>query len=191
MKLPFPIGPSRTQNTAAQPIQQGNTPPGTTIQPNQPVKPTSSGKAIQQIQTKTASVSKKPGNGLQSLQKGMTSIIDLIAPSSIEVDYKYVRIGELVLIPRFLSQDILDMYPLAGLNQSLTMTKQWILPSLYPTSSSDVLADLRRKIAEMEATISSDSKSGHPIDPKIEASLQDALGLQEELAKGIERFFQF
>ena len=61
----------------------------------------------------------------------------------------------------------------------------------YPTASSDVLADLRRKIAEMEATISSDSKSGHPIDPKIEASLQDALGLQEELAKGIERFFQF
>ena len=34
-------------------------------------------------------------------------------------------------------------------------------------------------------------KQGKVADPGVEAALEDALGLQEELAKGIERFFQF
>src|SRR5258708_1581847 len=61
----------------------------------------------------------------------------------------------------------------------------------YPTSSSDVLTDLKRKIGEMEATLSSDAEQGKIADPRVEAALEDALGLQEELAKGVERFFQF
>jgi len=59
------------------------------------------------------------------------------------------------------------------------------------TSSPDVLSDLRRKIAEMEATISSQVEEGQLIDPKVKASLDDALSVQEELAKGVERFFQY
>ena len=62
---------------------------------------------------------------------------------------------------------------------------------IYPTSSPDVLSDLRRKIAEMEATISSQVEEGQIIDPKTKAALDDALSVQEELAKGVERFFQF
>lgn len=61
----------------------------------------------------------------------------------------------------------------------------------YPTSSKDVLTDLKRKIGEMQATLSSDAEAGKVTDPTVEAALEDALGLQEELAKGIERFFQF
>src|SRR5258708_15693318 len=61
----------------------------------------------------------------------------------------------------------------------------------YPTSSSDVLGDLKRKIGEMEATLASDAEQGKVADPTVEAELEDALGLQEELAKGVERFFQF
>jgi conjugal transfer ATP-binding protein TraC len=131
------------------------------------------------------------GKGLQKLQKGMLSLPDLIAPSSIEVDFRYIRIGE-----RFYSTIFMAGYP-------RYVSPSWLTPIIdydhtmdismfcYPTQSSDILADLRRKIAEMEATIESDTKSGHPVDPKVEASLQDALGLQEELAKGVERFFQF
>ncbi|KKP81001.1 MAG: Type IV secretory pathway VirB4 component-like protein, partial [Candidatus Levybacteria bacterium GW2011_GWB1_35_5] len=62
---------------------------------------------------------------------------------------------------------------------------------IYPSQTADVLSDLRRKIAEMEATIASDEDEGLDIDPKVKASLEDALSVQEELAKGIERFFQF
>ena len=86
--------------------------------------------------------------------------------------------------PRFVSSNWLS--PVIDFDHSLNISM-----FIYPTSSSDVLNDLRRKIAEMEASISSEVESGRSPDPKIEAALEDALGLQEELAKGVERFFQF
>ena len=61
----------------------------------------------------------------------------------------------------------------------------------YPTQTKGVLDDLRRKIAEMEATIASDMQAGRVLDPAISVALEDAHVLQEPLATGIERFFQF
>lgn len=43
----------------------------------------------------------------------------------------------------------------------------------------------------MQATIASDEEQGKLVDPSVPAALEDALALQEELVKGIERFFQF
>jgi conjugal transfer ATP-binding protein TraC len=136
-------------------------------------------------------IPQKPGAGLHKLEKGMTSIVDIIAPSSVEVDFKYIRVGEkfsttlfIAGYPRYVSPNWLA--PIIDYDHTMDISM-----FCYPTSSSDILGDLKRKIAEMEATIASDQKAGHPIDPKVEASLQDAMGLQEELAKGIERFFQF
>ena len=211
MKLPFPIGQTKNNSTpqqappgiippaasqAGSSIAQGETtqitPPLNVPQQATPVgKQAVPGKALKEMQTKNAKKQPVPGKVLQNLQKGMTSIIDLIAPSSVEVDYKYIRIGDrfystlfIAGYPRYVSASWLE--PIVDYDHTMDISM-----FCYPTASSDVLADLRRKIAEMEATISSDTKSGHPIDPKIEASLQDALSLQEELAKGIERFFQF
>lgn len=62
---------------------------------------------------------------------------------------------------------------------------------IYPVESKDILSNLRRKIAEMEATIESDTQQGLEPDPKIRASLEDAIALREELARGLERFYQF
>ncbi len=128
---------------------------------------------------------------IQHLEKGMISLPDLLAPSSVEVDFKYIRVGEkyyrtffIVGYPRYVSANWLQ--PLIDFDHTLDVSM-----FIYPTSSADVLGDLRRKIAEMEATISSDTDAGKVVDPKVTAALQDALGLQEELAKGIERFFQF
>lgn len=62
---------------------------------------------------------------------------------------------------------------------------------VYPTKSDEVLDSLKRKIGEMEATIQSDMKRGRVIEPSVQVALEDALSLQQELAKGSERFFQF
>lgn len=128
---------------------------------------------------------------LQSLENGMVSLVDLISPPSVEVDFKYIRVGEkfcatlfVVGYPRYVSPSWLQ--PIIDYDHTLDISM-----FIYPTSINDVLEDLKRKIGEMEATIASDAESGKPIDPRIEAALEDALGLQEELAKGIERFFQF
>lgn len=130
-------------------------------------------------------------NETKKLEKGMNSITDIIAPSSIEVDFGHVRVGEkfyktffVVGYPRFVSPNWLE--PLIDFDHSVNISM-----FCYPTTSSDVLDDLRRKIAEMEATLQQQEEDGKVLDPRVQASLEDALAVQEELAKGIERFFQF
>jgi len=133
----------------------------------------------------------KQSKHMEALQQGMGSIIDLIAPSSIEVDFRYVRVGEIYYTtlfiagyPRYVSPGWLE--PIIDYDHTMDISM-----FCYPSSSSDVLVDLRRKIGEMQATLASDAEQGKVADPTVEAALEDALSLQEELAKGIERFFQF
>jgi type IV secretory pathway VirB4 component len=128
---------------------------------------------------------------IERVQKGMVSIPDILAPSSVEVDFSHIRVGEkyyktlfIVGYPRFVSANWLE--PLIDFDHSMNISM-----FIYPALSADVLSDLRRKIAEMEATIYSQAEKGLELDPKIKASLEDALSVQEELAKGMERFFQF
>jgi len=123
-------------------------------------------------------------------QKGTPSLADVIAPPSIEVDFNYIRVGEKFYktfffsgYPRYVSANWLS--PVINFNNSLNISF-----FIYPVSSSDVLTDLRRKTAEMEATISSQVEHGLVIDARVQAALEDAQGLTEELAKGMEKFFQ-
>lgn len=125
------------------------------------------------------------------IKRDLVSIPDVIAPPSVEVDFNHIRVGEkyyktlfVVGYPRFVSANWLE--PLINFDHSMNVSM-----FLYPTSSADVLSDLRRKITEMEATIYSQEEEGLQVDPKVSASLEDALAVQEELAKGMERFFQF
>lgn len=135
-------------------------------------------------------VLKEPDH-LSNVEKGMTSLLDILAPSSIEVDFRYIRVGEAYHTTLFMSG--YPRYVSPGWLQGIIDYDHTLDIAMfcYPTSSSDVLADLKRKIAEMQATIMTDEKEGKAPDPTVEAALEDALGLQEELAKGIERFFQF
>ncbi len=139
---------------------------------------------------KIVSQNQEHRSSLTAIQKGMVSLADVIAPSSVEVDFNYIRVGErfyktffVVGYPRYVSPNWLS--PVIDFNHSLNISM-----FIYPTSSSDILSDLRRKTAEMEATISSQIDQGLVVDAKVQAALEDAQSLTEELAKGIERFFQ-
>jgi conjugal transfer ATP-binding protein TraC len=141
-------------------------------------------------QTKNTSQAMGATSPTEAIQKGMVSLVDVLAPSSVEVDFNYIRVGDrfyktffIVGYPRYVSPGWLS--PVIDFNHSLNISM-----FIYPTSSSDVLSDLRRKTAEMEATISSQIDQGLVVDAKVQAALEDAQGLTEELAKGIERFFQ-
>ncbi len=139
---------------------------------------------------KAASENKHSG-ALKTFEKGLTSVVDLIAPSSVEVDFRYIRVGESFYTTLFIAG--YPRYVSPGWLESIIDYDHTLDISMfcYPTSSTDVLSDLKRKIGEMEATLASDAEQGKVADPTVEAALEDALGLQEELAKGIERFFQF
>lgn len=131
------------------------------------------------------------GEHLKNLQRGHLTITDVVAPSSVEVDFGHVRVGEHFFktffvqgYPRFVNPNWLE--PLINFDSTMNISM-----FVYPASSPDVLSDLRRKIAEMEATLESQTDEGTETDPKVKAALEDALSVQEELAKGVERFFQF
>lgn len=125
------------------------------------------------------------------MAKGSMSVQDIIAPSYVEVDFNNIKVGEkfyrtlfVVGYPRYVSANWL--YSLITFDHPL-----FVSMFIYPTESKQVLDELRRKIAEMEATIESDMKAGKVVDPTVQVALDDALALQAELAKGAERFFQF
>ncbi len=122
---------------------------------------------------------------------GATSIVDLIAPTIVDVDFSHIKIGEsyfrtlfIVGYPRYVSANWLE--PLISFSHTLDIAMY-----VYPKKSDEVLDSLKRKIGEMEATIQSDVKRGKAVEPSIQVALEDALLLQQELAKGAERFFQF
>ncbi len=125
------------------------------------------------------------------LAKGLTDIKDIIAPAAIEVDFDHLKIGNRYFrtlfvsgYPRFVGANWLA--PLINFEHTLDISFFY-----YPTESKGVLDDLRRKIAEMEATITTDIERGRVVDPAVQAALEDARTLQEQLVKGVERFFQF
>lgn len=130
--------------------------------------------------------------GLAStIAAGQVSTPDIIAPPSIDVDFDYLKIGDTYVrtlfvsgYPRFVGANWLS--PVINFNHTLTLSMFY-----YPVESRGVLDDLRRKIGEMEATIQEAQQAGRVIDPAVQAALEDARALQEQLVKGAERFFQF
>lgn len=118
-------------------------------------------------------------------------IKDAIAPASAEVDFNFIRVGDhfyktffITGYPRLVGANWLA--PLIDFDQSMNISM-----FVYPSMSADILSDLRRKVAEMEATLASQEDEGQVTDARVKAALEDALQLQDELAKGVERFFQF
>lgn len=193
MNLPFMKNPSNTTRKAPPPAQTSP------VHPAQRQQVATARPAVTHtVKAKTAvhAAQKKVvqpagSKALQTFESGLTSVVDLIAPSSVEVDFRYIRIGDnfyttlfIAGYPRYVSPGWLESI----IDYDHTLD---ICMFCYPTSSSDVLADLKRKIGEMQATLASDAEQGKVADPSVEAALEDALGLQEELAKGVERFFQF
>ena len=127
----------------------------------------------------------------QTISAGTVSVKDIIAPPAIEVDFDYIKIGAtfyrtlfVVGYPRFVQANWLA--PLINFDHTLEIAMY-----SYPVEAKGVLNDLKRKVTEMEATISTDIQHGKIVDPAVQAALEDAQVLQEELVTGAERFFQF
>ncbi|MEK7470833.1 MAG: DUF87 domain-containing protein [Patescibacteria group bacterium] len=125
-----------------------------------------------------------------AIAQGM-SVLDVIAPENIEEDFDYIKINDVFFrtifvggYPRFVAPGWLE--PVVNFDSSLDISFY-----VYPVDGKSVLDDLRRKIAEMEAEISTDIERGKIVDPGTQAKLEDARSMQEQLVKGIERFYEF
>ena len=129
--------------------------------------------------------------GAEQFAQGLISVPDIISPPAIEVDFNHLKIGNTYFrslfvagYPRFVSANWLA--PLINFNHSLDISMY-----VYPVEGKGILEELRRKITEMEAEMQSDIKRGRLPQIHTQIGLEDAKSLQEQLAKGAERFFQF
>lgn len=125
------------------------------------------------------------------LAEGMLNVRDIIAPSALEVDFNQLKIGNnyyrtlfISGYPRFVGANWLS--PVINFDHSLDLSMFY-----YPVKAKMILDDLRRKITELEATEMSDREKGRITDPVVRAALEDAQALQEQLVKGVEKYFQF
>lgn len=148
-------------------------------------------KADLPAETGRAEKTEKPTEEKRNFSEGLVSTKDIIAPGSLEVDIDFIRIEErfyrtlfVAGYPRFVGMNWLS--PLINFDASLTVAMY-----IYPSDGKAILDDLRRKIAEMEAEISTDAQRGKVVNPATQAKLEDALTLQADLVRGEERYFQF
>lgn len=143
------------------------------------------------IDPKDIELKKSRDKATQVLGRGMVDVKDILAPPAIEVDFDHIKLGDMYFrtlfvagYPRFVGANWLS--PIINFDHTLEISFYY-----YPVEAKGVLDDLRRKIAEMEATIESDIESGRVIDPGVKIALEDANSLQDQLTAGVERFFQF
>ena len=130
-------------------------------------------------------------NPVSMVESGEMQLHDALAPNDVEIDFDFIKVNNVYYrtlfvagYPRFVAPGWLE--PIVNFNSSLDISFY-----VYPVQGKSVLDDLRRKIAEMEAEISTDIERGRIVDPSTTAKLEDARALQEQLVKGIERYYEF
>jgi type IV secretory pathway VirB4 component len=124
-------------------------------------------------------------------REGTVSIIDLVAPASLEVKPTYLRLGTkfvrtlfVITYPRYIS--IGWFSPIIHFDSPLDISMFF-----YPVKAAAILKDLKKRVGNLEAEIMADRDKGAPRDPIKETALQDIEKLRDDLTQGIEHFFQY
>ncbi|MFZ2545675.1 MAG: DUF87 domain-containing protein, partial [Candidatus Saccharimonas aalborgensis] len=127
----------------------------------------------------------------QAFLKGMTTLRDLIAPSSLEIHSGHFRVGTKYGRTMYVYGYPRELY--TGWLSSLINIDQVIDISMfiYPVDTQVVLNNLRKKVTQLEADMSINAEKGRTRDPGREAALNDAEELRDQLQVGAERFFRF
>ncbi len=127
----------------------------------------------------------------QAFLKGITTLRDLIAPSSIEINSSYFRLGTKYGRTLYVYGYPRQIY--TGWLSSIINIDEVLDVSLYiyPVESQVVLNNLRKKVTQLEASISINSEKGRTRDPGLEAAINDAEELRDQLQVGAEKFFRF
>src|SRR5664279_3347178 len=127
----------------------------------------------------------------QAFLKGMTTLRDLIAPSSLEIHSSHFRLGTKYGRTIYIYGYPRQIY--TGWLSSLINIDEVLDVSMYiyPVESQVVLNNLRKKVTQLEASMSINSEKGKVRDPGLEAAINDAEELRDQLQVGAERFFRF
>ena len=127
----------------------------------------------------------------QAFLKGMTTLRDLIAPSSLEIHSSYFRLGTKYGRTLYIYGYPRELYTgwlsgLINIDEVLDISM-----FVYPVESQVVLKNLTKKVTQLQASMALNSERGKTRDPGLEAAYQDAEELRDELQTGQQRFFRF
>jgi conjugal transfer ATP-binding protein TraC len=126
-----------------------------------------------------------------AFQKGVTALRDFIAPSSIELQSSYFRLGTRLARTYYVYGYPRQLYtgwmsPMVNLDEVMDISMY-----IYPVESQVVLDNLRKKVTQLEAGIQIDVEKGKVRDPQKQAAIMDAEEMRDKLQVGEERFFRF
>ena len=127
----------------------------------------------------------------RAFEQGITTLRDLISPSSIEIHADYFRLGTkygrtiyIYGYPRAIYTGWLS--PIINIDEVLDISMY-----IYPVDSQVIMRNLRRKVTQLEASMNVNAERGKVRDPELEAAITDAEELRDQLQVGAERFFRF
>lgn len=127
----------------------------------------------------------------QAFAQGITTLRDLISPSSIEIHASYFRLGTKYGRTIYIYGYPRTLY--TGWISSLINIDEVIDVSMYiyPVDTAIVMKNLRKKVTQLEASYNVDAEKGKVRDPELEAAINDAEELRDKLQVGAEKFFRF
>ena len=116
---------------------------------------------------------------------------DLIAPSSLEIHSSYFRLGTKYGRTLYVYAYPREIY--TGWLSSLINIDEVLDISMfiYPVDTQIILNNLRKKVTQLEASLSINSEKGKIRDPGLQAALSDAEELRDQLQIGSEKFFRY
>jgi conjugal transfer ATP-binding protein TraC len=126
----------------------------------------------------------------KAYREGVTTIRDLIAPSSLkvttgalEIGTKMVRTFFVLTYPRIINGGWLEGVVNADVPMDLSIF-------IYPRDSSEVLRELKSKVGKIQASLQLNSEKGAARDPQLETAYRDVEGLRDAIQQGVEKFFK-
>jgi conjugal transfer ATP-binding protein TraC len=126
----------------------------------------------------------------KAYREGVTTIRDLIAPSSLkvtsgslEIGTKLIRTFFVLTYPRIINSGWLEGVVNADVPMDLSLF-------IYPRDSTEVLRELKSKVGKIQASLQLNSEKGAARDPQLETAYRDVEGLRDAIQQGVEKFFK-
>ncbi len=127
----------------------------------------------------------------QIYEAAVLELKDIIAPSALEVNSNYVKIGEKIArtifvfsYPKYLSINWFS--PIINLDKVFDVSI-----FVHPMDTADVLRKLQKKVAEVQSQINLREEKGLVRDPMLDAAHQNLETLRDQLQQAQEKLFSF
>ena len=127
----------------------------------------------------------------KAFEQGITTLRDLISPSSIEFYTDHFRLGTKYGRTMYIYGYPRSLY--TGWLSSVINLDEVIDTSIYiyPVESATIMKNLKKKVTQLEASYAVNAEKGKVRDPELDAAIQDAEELRDQIQVGAEKFFRF